>query len=53
MSTHNIRFHAEIRKISIFWTEKSTLNSAMLHIHKVSSGSLLSMILLANSEIPD
>ena len=30
MSTHNICFHGEIRKISILWIEKSTLTSAML-----------------------
>ena len=29
MSTHNICFRGEIRKISIFWIGKSTLTRAM------------------------
>ena len=33
MSTHNIFFHGEMRKISIlFWIEKRALTSAMLEI---------------------
>ena len=30
MSTHNIRFHEEIRKISIFFFGKSALSGSML-----------------------
>ena len=33
MSTHNICFHGEIRKISVFLIEKSTLD--MIGIHKI------------------
>ena len=41
MSTHNICFCGEIRKISILWIEKSALTSAMgvyiffIFLHKI------------------
>ena len=51
MSTNNICFHGEIRKISKFLTEKSILSKAMifffLHLfHKILSG-------MANRVDPD
>ena len=35
MSTHNICFHGEIRKISAFSDEKSSSSVAMLSTHQV------------------
>ena len=34
MSTHNICFHAEVRKYQYFWIEKSALTSAMIRTCK-------------------
>ena len=41
MSSHNICFHGEIRKISIFWIEKSTLTIAMNCWVKISADYIL------------